>query len=348
MSLDATVVVAARGVDARLMVASGEGLALVGPNGAGKTTLIEALAGLVDLTFADISVDGVEVARTEPGGTLRSLPLRQRHIALLSQYSELFPGLSAVENVAFPLRARGSRPSVARERARELLAEVGALDVAEVRPGAVSAGQARRVALARVLASAPRLVLLDEPFVGVDPLSVASLRDVVERTLGNVTRVIATHDPLDAIRLADHIAIIDEGRVVQRGPSREMLARPRHGSLAAMSGRLWLPGTWSGNSIDFADSVLRCSGAGLSAGDACAVAIDAAQVTVLTADEPGALRDTVATWAPAHAGRVRVVGRHLWAELAYDDPRLNQLAVGCPLHLRVTGDVVAYPLDPPA
>lgn len=351
MSVYAAITVAERDVAATLDVRTGTGLALVGANGSGKTTLIEAIAGLIDVTEAEITLDGDVVARTasarrEPARRATHVPLRDRHIALLGQDSALFPHLTAAENVAFPLRARGARRAVATQRAHALLGTVGASDIAPARPRELSGGQARRVALARALASEPRLVLLDEPFAGIDAASVAALRDAVARTTSHLTRIIATHDPFDALHLADEIAVMEGGRIVAQGPSRELLARPRHATVAAMSGKVWMPGTWTGRALNVQGATVPCEGGGLAVGGAAAVALDPADLAIVDVSQEADLTDTVMGWEPAPGGRVRVAGALAWVLVAFDDPALAALAPGAPLRLRLVRPQHAYALEP--
>ncbi|MEV0588182.1 ABC transporter ATP-binding protein [Nonomuraea sp. NPDC050310] len=232
MSLHARLVVErpAFRLDLELDVAPGEIVALLGPNGAGKTTALRALAGLAPLA-ADgfIELDGQAVHRR---------PAEQRPVGMVFQDYLLFPHLSALDNVAFGPRCRGSGKAEARRLAAELLARVGLADLAKVRPGELSGGQAQRVALARALAVQPRLLLLDEPLAALDAHTRLEVRSGLRRHLEGFdgATVLVTHDPLDAMVLADRLVVIERGRVVQEGPPAEVAARPRTDYVARLVG----------------------------------------------------------------------------------------------------------------
>ncbi len=202
-----------------LDVADGETLALLGPNGAGKSTVVDALIGTLELAQGTISIDGERVDR---------LPPEERPIGVCFQDDLLFPRLSALENVAFPLRARKTPKAEARRRAGELLERLASAVDPGARPSSMSGGERQRVALARALAPEPRLLLLDEPFANVDVSARPGLRALVREvahTFGGATVLIA-HEPLDALTLADRVALLDAGRVTQTGTPEEIRAAP--------------------------------------------------------------------------------------------------------------------------
>lgn len=223
-----------------LRAADGEVVAVLGPNGAGKTTTLHALAGLVQLSEGEIRVDGQVWAA--PG---RHLEPSQRAVGMLAADHLLFPHLSARQNVAFGPRSRKTSRRDAEARADRELAALGIPDVADRRPSALSHGQAQRVALARALATDPRLLLLDEPLSALDP----AVRPHVRATLAARLRaydgvtVVVTHDPLDALTLADHLVFVEDGVVVQDGSPAEVVARPRTPYVAHVVGLNLLPGT---------------------------------------------------------------------------------------------------------
>jgi molybdate transport system ATP-binding protein len=239
-------------LDVELAVADGEVVAVVGPNGAGKTTLLRALAGLIPLNRGRVEVDGLVLEDTV---NAISVPPEGRPIGMLFQDYLLFPHLSALDNVAYGLRTdgglrrgRGSKGQArrskaeARRLAQEWLTRVGMADHAGTRPRALSGGQAQRVALARVLAPQPRLLLLDEPLSAVDLSARAELRRLLRDSLAGYggTRLLVTHDPLEALALADRLVVLEDGRTVQEGPVAEVTARPRSPWVAAMVGlNLW-------------------------------------------------------------------------------------------------------------
>jgi molybdate transport system ATP-binding protein len=238
VSLDARVVVERPGgfrLDTRLAVADGEVLAVLGPNGAGKTTALRALAGLIPLTGGRIRV-GDEVWDDPASGAWR--PVADRATGLVFQEYRLFPHLSALDNVAFGPRARGVRRGEAREAAAGWLERVGLADVASHRPPELSGGQAQRVALARALAAEPALLLLDEPLAALDARTRLELRGELRRYLAGFAgpALVVTHDPLDALVLADRILVMEAGHVVQEGAPAEVARRPATQYVARLMG----------------------------------------------------------------------------------------------------------------
>jgi molybdate transport system ATP-binding protein len=221
-------------LDVPMAVEPGEVVAVVGPNGAGKTSLLRALAGLLPLDAGRVELDGELL---EEGGRMR-VPPERRPVGVVFQDHLLFPHLSALDNIAFGLRMRGTARGEARRRALSWLARVGLVDHASARPGALSGGQAQRVALARALATEPRLLLLDEPLAAVDASARVELRRVLRAELAAYpgTRLLVTHDPLEAMALADRLLVLEDGRVVQEGPIADVTARPRSEWVAAMVG----------------------------------------------------------------------------------------------------------------
>jgi len=226
-SLDARLVVPGR-LDLSFGAAAGSVIAVVGPNGAGKSTLLHALAGLQPAQ-GHVHLDGVD---------LGSLETPQRGTGVVFQDQRLFPHLSALDNVAFGPQVHGVARAQAREVARPCLARLQVADLADRGPDRLSGGQAQRVAIARALATSPALLLLDEPFAGLDLGVAAALRiELAEhlRTFDGTT-VLVTHDPLDARTLADEVLVLDQGRLVQSGPPEEIAARPRSEHAARLMG----------------------------------------------------------------------------------------------------------------
>ncbi|RKT54325.1 ABC transporter ATP-binding protein [Saccharothrix australiensis] len=221
-------------LDLDLTVAPGEVVALLGPNGAGKTTALRALAGLLPLTAGHIDLDGVPW--DEPPGAF--VPPERRPIGVVFQDYLLFNHLTALENVAFGPRARGTRRAAARAIARDWLDRVGLAEHAHAKPRALSGGQAQRVALARALATGPRLLLLDEPLAALDASTRLAVRAELGRHLAGFAghALVVTHDPLDAMVLADRLVIVEGGRAVQEGPPAEVARRPRTDYVAALVG----------------------------------------------------------------------------------------------------------------
>ena len=237
MSLDAHLVVHRPGftLDAALRVEPGEVVALLGPNGAGKTTALRALAGLIALDDGYVQLH--DRALDEPAAR-RFTPPEQRRIGVVFQDYLLFPHLSAVDNVAFGPRCRGLSRAEARSRAGELLSRVGLAEHARKKPRQLSGGQAQRVALARALATEPQLLLLDEPLAALDARTRLDTRAHLRGHLGAHPgpAVLVTHDPLDAMMLADRLVILEDGRVVQTGDAATVTSQPRTDYVARLVG----------------------------------------------------------------------------------------------------------------
>lgn len=229
-------------LEASLEAGRGEILALLGPNGAGKSSALRALAGLLPLIGGHVRVNGSDLTTT---------PVEHRPIGMVFQDYLLFPHMSALDNVAFGPVCQGSSKVEARRRAAELLDHMGLTEHARARPRDLSGGQAQRVALARALATRPRLLLLDEPMAALD----AGTRVAVRARLGHLLEgfdgvtVLVTHDPLDAMVLADRIAVIESGRVVQQGTPSEMARRPRTSYVARLVGLNLFRGHAEGTSV---------------------------------------------------------------------------------------------------
>jgi molybdate transport system ATP-binding protein len=221
-------------LDVDFDVAAGSVLALLGPNGSGKSSVLGCLAGLVSPRRARITLAGRVLADDRA-----ELPAHARAIGLLSQDPLLFPHLSVLDNVGFAPRSRGASRRGSREIARGWLAKVDALDLAGRKPPQLSGGQAQRVAVARALAGDPDLLLLDEPFAALDVDAAPAVRGLLRRVLRTRTHratVLVTHDPLDALALADHVMVLAGGRMIERGPTREVLSAPRNPFTARIAG----------------------------------------------------------------------------------------------------------------
>lgn len=205
-----------------LEISPGEVVCLLGPSGCGKTTLLRIAAGLEVLQKGAVSLEGQTVASLRQ----RHLPPEKRNVGLAFQDSALFPHLSVLENVTFGLKQMPARKR--RERAVELLAQLGMANYVDTYPHMLSGGQQQRVALARALAPTPKLMLLDEPFSSLD----ARLRDRIRddtlhvlKKLGSAT-LLVTHDPEEAMFMADRIALMRDGRIIQTGTPRELYCTP--------------------------------------------------------------------------------------------------------------------------
>jgi molybdate transport system ATP-binding protein len=232
-----------------LNVAAGETVAILGPNGAGKTTLLRALAGLVPVK-GHVTLDGEVLDDSDTG---RHVPTEQRHVGLVFQDHVLFPHLSVLDNVAFGLRAQGRRD--ASHIAHGWLEKAGLAGREHAMPRELSGGQAQRVALLRTLATEPRLLLLDEPLSALDVTVRAEVRRDLSRQLADFhgVRLLVTHDPLEAIALADRLVVLEHGQVVQAGTPDEVTAHPRSRFVADLAGVNLLRGTAHGDHVRLAN-----------------------------------------------------------------------------------------------
>ncbi|MBO0677581.1 ATP-binding cassette domain-containing protein [Mycolicibacterium sp. S2-37] len=224
-----------RGVDFDVSVDHGEVLAVLGPNGVGKSTLLLLIAGLLEPDEGRVELGGTVVTDTATGTHVAA---HARGVALLSQQSMLFPHMSAIANVAYAPRCRGQSRTAARHAAQRWLEAVGVAELADRRPAQLSGGQAQRVAVARALAAEPQLLLLDEPLAALDVTAAPALRRLLREILRETDRtaILVTHDLLDALAIADTVIVIDDGRVVESGPVRTVLAAPRSDFAARIAG----------------------------------------------------------------------------------------------------------------
>ena len=221
-----------------LEAAPGTTVAVVGPNGAGKTTLLRALLGLTPRADAQLRFGGRDVGHHPP---------HRRGIAWVPQEGALFPHLSALANTAYGLRAHGVPRHTAQRAARQWLDRLGVGHLAHRRPAQLSGGQAQRVALARALASQPRLLLLDEPLAALDQTTRALVRRALRRHLEGFDGVclLVTHDPVEAVSLADRILVLEDGQALQEAVPEEVSRYPRSAWVARMLGNNAWPGTLS-------------------------------------------------------------------------------------------------------
>jgi molybdate transport system ATP-binding protein len=236
-------------LDVDISVEENEVVAILGPNGSGKSTFLKVLAGLLPITSGRVVLG--DLVLDDPSAGIR-MPTEQRPIGYVFQDYLLFPHLSALENVAFGLRSRGMPKAQARTHALEWLERVGLASQASSRPRALSGGQGQRVALARALATDPRLLLLDEPLAALDAGSRLEVRRQIRRHLASFegTRLIVTHDPLEAAALADRLVVIEGGRVVQTGTPAEVSERPQSPYVAELVGLNLLKGTANGAVVE--------------------------------------------------------------------------------------------------
>ena len=233
-----------RDVVVDLEVEAGCTTALIGPNGSGKSTVCSVVAGLLDAENGQVVLGGRVL--DGPGGFVRA---GRRQVALLSQEPGVFTHMSVLGNVVFALRCQGVGRAEATRRARAELAAVGADHLASRPGGALSGGQAARVALARALATGPRLLVLDEPMAALDVTARQEMRRLVAHRCAEegLTLLLVTHDVLDLTALAEDVVVLDRGRVVEQGPTARILSAPRSDFVAHLTGTAVLTGVIDGD-----------------------------------------------------------------------------------------------------
>ncbi len=284
-----------------LTVAGGELVCLVGPSGCGKTTLLRVAAGLEDLQSGSIAVDGCAIAETG-----RSVPAERRGIGFVFQDYALFPHLDVAGNVGFGIEAMPAASRAA--RIDETLRQVGMQDHAHAYPHQLSGGQQQRVALARALAPRPRVLLLDEPFSGLDVRLREQVRDDTLHVLkrSGAATLMVTHDPEEAMFMADRLVVLNSGRVEQAGPPAEVYSRPATAFVAAFFGHVnEVRGVVRGHAVATPFGLVP-------AGEIA----DGAEVRVLIRPEALKLRPAEADPAcPAKVLAARLLGRSSWVHL---------------------------------
>ncbi|MEN8195272.1 MAG: ABC transporter ATP-binding protein [Pseudomonadota bacterium] len=209
--------------DVTMSVGAGEIVCLLGPSGCGKSTLLRIAAGLEDVQQGSVVIGNRTAADATTG---RNLPPEERDVGFVFQDYALFPHLSSVDNVAFGLR--GESHETREARAMAALARVGMADLAKAYPHTLSGGQQQRVALARAVCPEPRVLLLDEPVSGLDARHRHRVAEETWRLLkeSGAATLVVTHDPEEAMYLADRIAVMRAGRIEQAGPPADLYARP--------------------------------------------------------------------------------------------------------------------------
>jgi iron(III) transport system ATP-binding protein len=333
-------VVALDGID--LEVRTGELLAVLGPSGCGKTTLLRLIAGFEPPDAGTVAVGGRLVA-----GPNTFVPPERRRVGIVVQDHALFPHLTVAANVAYglPGRGRGKDPQRA-ARVDEVLALVGLEELGDRYPAELSGGQQQRVAIARALAPRPNVVLLDEPFANLDAVLRARMRTEVASILraAGATVVLVTHDQEEALSLADRVAVLNWGRVVQVGSPDEVYRTPADPFVARFVGGAGLIAAESdGNALASPLGRLAVTGTAPAPGPALAVV------------RPEALRLT-----PDPSGRARVLsatyfGHDQLVEVAIGDGAASDLVLrarvgserlfrgGDRVDVVVTEPVIAFP-----
>ena len=218
-----------------LEVQKGEVLVLVGPSGSGKSTFLRCINHLETVNAGRLYVDSDLVGYQEKGGKLhemkpRDVAKQRRDVGMVFQHFTLFPHRTALGNIVeSPVHVKGVKKKAAVDRGRELLERVGLADKADAYPAQLSGGQQQRVAIARALAMDPKLMLFDEPTSALDPELVGEVLAVMKKLASEgITMVVVTHEMGFAREVADEVAFMDAGVVIERGNPRELLAHPKH------------------------------------------------------------------------------------------------------------------------
>src|SRR5690348_7483443 len=213
----------------------GQVLGLLGPNGAGKSTLLSAVAGLTPVSTGRIMLAGAVFDDADQGTFVEA---SGRPIGFVFQNYRLFPHMSVAENVAFSPRARGQGKQAARSAASYWLDRLRLTDLADRKPGQLSGGQAQRVALARALAGQPSLLLLDEPLSALDAGTRLDVQAELKRHLADFAGpcLLVTHDPIEALVLADQVVVLEAGRIVQVGTPAHIAHQPATDYVAKLVG----------------------------------------------------------------------------------------------------------------
>ena len=206
-----------------LRIPRGKVVAIMGGSGSGKTTLLKLIAGQLKPSRGNVKVDGKIVHQLDHDGLYRM----RRKMGMLFQFGALFTDVSVFDNVAFPLREQTDLPvAIIRDMVLMKLHAVGLRGAHKLMPNELSGGMARRVALARAIALDPSLILYDEPFTGLDPISLGVIGNLIRRlndALG-ATSVVVTHDIQESVKIIDYIYLTAKGEIVAQGSPQEMLA----------------------------------------------------------------------------------------------------------------------------
>lgn len=217
--------------DATFDIATGEVFVIMGLSGSGKSTIVRCLSRLIEPTVGGVFIEGQDLLSASDAELIET---RRRKMGMVFQHFALLPNRDVVGNIAFPLQVQGVERKVREARAREMIALVGLEGREDHFPDELSGGQQQRVGIARSLASDPSIWFLDEPFSALDPLIRTDLQDELLRLQSqlNKTIVFITHDLDEAIKIADRIAIMDHGRVVQIGSPEELVLKPANDYVA--------------------------------------------------------------------------------------------------------------------
>ena len=322
--------------DVSLTIYKGEIFALLGASGCGKSTLLRMLAGFEQPSAGQIMLDGVDLSQVPP---------YLRPINMMFQSYALFPHMTVEQNIAFGLKQDKLPKAEIASRVNEMLGLVHMQEFAKRKPHQLSGGQRQRVALARSLAKRPKLLLLDEPMAALDIDVASALREQLRRFLHGRTALIVTHEVLDALTLADRLVVLDGGRIVEDGPTAEVLRRPRTAFSARFAGLNLVTGRWDGNAVHLPGGGVLAAvpPAGLADGDSVHAAFRPSAVHL---QGTGGIPRTVASLAP-RGDLVRISAEDLAADLPPHEVAARQLAPGATVRLAVPADAVAlYPQAP--
>jgi molybdate transport system ATP-binding protein len=321
LAVDGRVRVGEFELDVSIEAPPGQVLAVLGPNGAGKSTLLGIIAGLLALDAGTVRL-GDDLLDDPARGVFVST--QQRGVGVVFQDHRLFPHLRVVDNVAFGPRSRGADSARARAAAQSWLERLGLGELARRHPRRLSGGQAQRVALARALASEPAVLLLDEPLAALDVQTRAEVQGELREHLGAFAgpTILVTHDPIEALLLAQRIVVLERGRVVQAGSPAEITSRPLTPYVAKLVGMNLYVGTAAGDDVTID-------------GGARIVAADAPQGPVLAAVRPSAITVHV---EPPHGSSARNIWPATVTALAPLGDRVRVTAAG---ELDMTADVTA-------
>jgi putative spermidine/putrescine transport system ATP-binding protein len=245
-----------------LEIADGEFLSVIGPSGSGKSTLLKLLAGFLVPQQGRIVLNGEEVT---------AKPAERRNIGLVFQSYALFPHMSVVDNVAYPLKVRGMKTDERRRKAAAGLARVGLAGFAARAPGTLSGGQQQRVALARAMVFSPEALLLDEPLSALDASLRSGMRDEIRSVQreAHISTLFVTHDQEEALSMSDRVAVMFEGRIAQVDAPKALYDRPNDAEVAAFVGKANLiPGKITAEGrVDTALGALRAETLPFAVGD---------------------------------------------------------------------------------
>ncbi|MBF6518711.1 ABC transporter ATP-binding protein [Nocardia farcinica] len=325
---------AVREVD--LDIADGEFMVLLGPSGCGKSTLLRMVAGLEEPSAGRILLDDKDITQVAP---------QQRDLAMVFQSYALYPHLTVAKNIGFPLRARRTPRSRIAARVAEVAGALGLAELLDRKPANLSGGQRQRVALARAMVRDPGAFLMDEPLSNLDAkLRSATRAELIalHRELG-ATFLYVTHDQVEAMTMADRIALLDEGRVEQVGTPAELYDRPRSAFVAGFLGSP--PMNLFPATVDVRAERLHLSAEGVDLALPHPAREFPGPLAVTAGIRPERLRPTAVD--PAIRGRVRMVENLGSEELVHLDTGAHTLAMRVPRPAGITaGDALGVHADP--